>query len=72
MTVKDGGLLSCDTVQFCMWMSDLYEVLPPSWVCLLLEDGVTGSSESLATTYCTTAFRKPGKVNLTVTCSLFL
>jgi hypothetical protein len=41
---------------------------------LLPEDGVTGSSETLATTYCeyTTAFRKPGEVNLTVTFTLFL
>jgi hypothetical protein len=39
---------------------------------LLLEDGGTGCSETLATTYYTTVFRKPDRVNLTVTCSLFL
>jgi len=33
MTVKDGGHLPCDTVQFFMWMSDRRELLPPSWVC---------------------------------------
>lgn len=39
---------------------------------LLPEDRVIGSSETLVTTYYTTAFRKPGKVNLAVACSLFL